>query len=122
MDHVGIDRALLVAWSLGVNVSFEIAAEHPEKVAGMLMWAGVPGGTFDAAFSNLLVPKPLRKQSGLLVSRAGQAIGGPLSALARVVPKGPAFAEVLRQRQGGPRHGQRRGHRPGGPRDHGRRR
>jgi len=96
MDHVGIERALLVAWSLGVNVSFEIAAEHPEKVAGMLMCAGVPGGTFDAAFSNLLVPRPLRKQSGLLVSRAGQAIGKPLSALARVVPKGPAFAEILR--------------------------
>ena len=51
MAHTKVDRALLVAWSLGVNVSFEIAAEHPEKVAGMLMCAGVPGGTYDAAFS-----------------------------------------------------------------------
>ncbi|MCB9415313.1 MAG: alpha/beta hydrolase [Actinobacteria bacterium] len=96
MEHTGVERALLVAWSLGVNVSFEIAAEHPEKVAGMLMCAGVPGGTYDAAFSTLMVPKPLRKTTGLMVSRAGQAIGKPLTLLARSVPKGNTFAEILR--------------------------
>jgi pimeloyl-ACP methyl ester carboxylesterase len=96
MEHVGIDRALLVAWSLGVNVSFEIAAEHPEKVAGMLMCAGVPGGTYEAAFATLMVPKPLRKTSGLLVSRTGQMLGKPLTLLARTVPKGNAFGEILR--------------------------
>jgi pimeloyl-ACP methyl ester carboxylesterase len=62
----------------------------------MLMCAGVPGGTYDAAFASLMVPKPLRKQSGLLVSRAGQFMGKPLTALARAVPKGPVFAEILR--------------------------
>lgn len=96
LEHCDVDEALLVAWSLGVNVSFEIAAEYPEKVAGMLMCAGVPGGTFDAAFANLMVPKPLRRPSGLLVSRAGQAMGKPLTLLARAVPKGRTFAEVLR--------------------------
>lgn len=96
MEHTRIDRALLVAWSLGVNVSFEIAAEHPDKVAGMLMCAGVPGGTYDAAFATLMVPKPLRKASGLMVSRAGQMLGRPLTALARTVPKGTTFAEILR--------------------------
>lgn len=97
MNHTGVDRALLVAWSLGVNISFEIAAEHPDKVAGMLMCAGVPGGTFDAAFANLMVPKPLRKTSGLLVTRAGQLMGKPLTLFARTVPKGRPFAEVLRR-------------------------
>jgi len=96
MAHTGIDRALLVAWSLGVNVSFEIAAVHPEKVAGMLMCAGVPGGTYDAAFSALMVPKPLRKTSGLMVCRTGQAFGKPLTLLARALPKGDTFAEILR--------------------------
>ncbi len=96
MAHTGIDRALLVAWSLGVNVSFEIAAVHPEKVAGMLMCAGVPGGTYDAAFSALMVPKPLRKTSGLIVCRTGQAFGKPLTLLARALPKGDTFAEILR--------------------------
>ncbi len=96
MAHTGIDRALLVAWSLGVNVSFEIAAVHPKKVAGMLMCAGVPGGTYDAAFSTLMVPKPLRKTSGLMVCRTGQAFGKPLTLLARALPKGDTFAEILR--------------------------
>ncbi len=96
MAHTGIDRALLVAWSLGVNVSFEIAAVHPKKVAGMLMCAGVPGGTYDAAFSALMVPKPLRKTSGLIVCRTGQAFGKPLTLLARALPKGDTFAEILR--------------------------
>jgi pimeloyl-ACP methyl ester carboxylesterase len=62
----------------------------------MLMCAGVPGGTFDAAFAYLMVPKPLRKTSGLVVSRAGQAMGKPLTMLARSVPKGNTFAEILR--------------------------
>jgi len=96
MEHTGIDRALLVAWSLGVNVSFEIAAEHPDKVAGMLMCAGVPGGTYDAAFATLMVPRPLRKTSGLMVSRVGQLLGKPLNLLAHNVPKGNTFAEILR--------------------------
>lgn len=96
MAHTRVDEALLVAWSLGVNVSFEIAAEHPEKVAGMLMCAGVPGGTYEAAFATLMVPRPLRKTSGLLVSRTGQLLGKPLTLLARSVPKGNTFGEILR--------------------------
>lgn len=96
MDQQGVDKALLVAWSIGVNVSFEIAARQPERVAGMVMVAGVPGGTFDAAFSYLMVPKPLRRPAGLAVTRAGQVIGRPLTMLARAVPKGRPFAEILR--------------------------
>ena len=87
MEHTGIDRALLVAWSLGVNVSFEIAAEHPDKVAGMLMCRG-SRGTYDAAFATLMVPRPLRKTSGLMVSRVGQLLGKPLNLLAHNVPRG----------------------------------
>jgi pimeloyl-ACP methyl ester carboxylesterase len=60
------------------------------------MCAGVPGGTFDAAFAYLMVPKPLRRTSGLAVSRAGRALGKPLNLLARTVPKGTTFAEILR--------------------------
>jgi len=56
----------------------------------------VPGGTYEAAFSMLMVPRPLRKTTGLMVSRAGQAIGRPLNLLARTVPKGNTFAEILR--------------------------
>ncbi len=96
MDHLGLTSALFVAWSIGVNVSFEVARREPDRVAGMLMCAGVPGGTLDAAFAPLMVPKPLRKPLSLAVARTGKAVGGPLNALVRVVPKGRPLADVLR--------------------------
>ena len=33
MDHFGVERAVLVGWSMGVNTAFEIAVDHPERVA-----------------------------------------------------------------------------------------
>lgn len=96
MDAMGWDTAVVVAWSLGVNVAFELAAEHPDRVAGLLSVAGVPGGTFDTLFAPQLVPRPLRKPMGVGVARAGRAFGGQLNFLARTVPTGRPFAEWLR--------------------------
>jgi 3-oxoadipate enol-lactonase len=45
LDARGIDRALVACWSVGVNVGFELTSRHPERVAGLLAVAGVPGGT-----------------------------------------------------------------------------
>lgn len=97
MDHLGLTSAIFVAWSIGVNVSVEVAQREPDRVAGMLMCAGVPGATLESAFAPLMVPKPLRKPLSLAVARTGKAIGGPLTALARVVPKGEPLAFFLRQ-------------------------
>ena len=96
MDALGWDKAVVVAWSLGVNVAFELAAQHPDRVAGLLSVAGVPGGTFDTLFAPQLVPRPLRKPMGVSVARAGRALGGQLNFLARTVPTGRPFAEWLR--------------------------
>ena len=96
LDAMGWERAFLVAWSLGVNVSFELAAAHPDRVLGLLSVAGVPGGTFDTLFAPLFIPRQLRKPVGLGLSLAGQAFGWQLNLLARVVPTGRTFAEVLR--------------------------
>ncbi|MCW2613137.1 MAG: short chain dehydrogenase, partial [Frankiales bacterium] len=43
MDAAGLERAVLAAWSIGVNVAFEAARAHPDRVAGLLAVAGVPG-------------------------------------------------------------------------------
>lgn len=96
MDAMGWESAVLVGWSIGVNVAFEMAAQHPERVAGIVALAGVPGGTFEASFASLMVPKPLRRHFAMGVVQGGRALGTPLTALARVVPKGRPFAEVLR--------------------------
>lgn len=42
LDHVGAERAVLVGHSMGAYVAARIAAEHPERTAGLVM---VDGGT-----------------------------------------------------------------------------
>ncbi|MFT6563862.1 MAG: pimeloyl-ACP methyl ester carboxylesterase [Actinomycetes bacterium] len=96
LDHAEIDRALLVAWSYGVNVSFELTREHPDRVAGLVMCAGVPGGTLDSAFAPLLIPRKLRKPIGLAVLKAGELVGPQLNALAKFVPVNRTTADVMR--------------------------
>ena len=96
MDSMGWERAVIVAWSLGVNVAFELAGRHPERVSGILSVAGVPGGTFDTLFAPQFVPKQLRKPMGVGVAQIGKTFGSQLNLLAKVVPTGRPFAEVLR--------------------------
>jgi len=96
MDQLGWDHAIVVAWSLGVNVAFELAALHPERVIGLLSVAGVPGGTFHTMFGPQLVPRPLRKRLGLGVVKTGKPLGPPLNVLTKIIPTGRPFAEWLR--------------------------
>lgn len=42
LDHVGVRRAVLVGHSMGAYVAARIAAEHPERTAGLVL---VDGGT-----------------------------------------------------------------------------
>lgn len=105
-DHVGdalalihqadIDQAILIAWSYGVNISFELARRAPEHVAGLVMVAGVPGGTLDAAFAPLLVPRAFRKPLSLAVTRAGRFLGPQINMFARTLPKNRTVADVMR--------------------------
>lgn len=86
MDSLGIERALLACWSLGVNVGFEFARAHPDRVAGLLAVAGVPGGTFRAMFGPLRVPRRFRHSVGVAAARGGRALGRQLSWLSKRIP------------------------------------
>lgn len=81
MDVEGFPRAVLVSWSIGVNVAFETARRHPDRVAGVLAVAGVPGGTFDAMGGSFL-PRRLRSTVGIDVARLLRRLG-PVLNLAR---------------------------------------
>ncbi len=97
MDHEGMDQAVLAAWSLGVNIAFEAARRHPERVAGILAVAGVPGGTFDAMFGPIPVPRRLRHPLGYGAATVLKWAGPAIDKLMEVVPLNRITAAVIRR-------------------------
>lgn len=66
MDHLGWDRAIFLGWSFGVNMAVEVAQRYPDRVAGLVAVAGVPGGTFHALLGRNPIPPDVRKRLGVL--------------------------------------------------------
>jgi pimeloyl-ACP methyl ester carboxylesterase len=95
LDQEGIDKALLACWSLGVNIGFELALQHPDRVAGILAVAGVPGGTFQSIGGRLNVPKPLRYGLGVAGASVMRRLGGPLSWAAQRIPLNRVTASAI---------------------------
>jgi pimeloyl-ACP methyl ester carboxylesterase len=86
MDHEGMDRALVACWSIGVNIGFELAQRHPDRVAGLMAVAGVPGGTFGTMGGPWRVPRRLRRPIATGVAKALRAAGPLLTPIAHAVP------------------------------------
>ncbi|MFL6240975.1 MAG: alpha/beta fold hydrolase [Actinomycetes bacterium] len=95
MDHEEIDKALLVCWSLGVNIAFEFAEEFPDRVAGLLGVAGVPGGTFHAMGGLLRVPRRLRHPMFVAGARLLSAAGPALTWGANKLPMNPLTVGMI---------------------------
>ena len=78
MDHFGVDQAVLMGWSMGVNTMFELATLHPERVRGLFAVAGVPGGTFSTMLGPFHLPRlvagAIAVSSARLLHHAGKAI------------------------------------------------
>lgn len=96
LDALGWADAVVVGWSLGVNVAFELTRACPERVSGLLSVAGVPGGTFDTILGPQLVPRALRRRVGLGIVRTGRMMAPQLTMLGKVLPQRRAFVEFLR--------------------------
>ena len=86
MDKAGMDRALLLGWSVGVNIAFEFAERHPERFAGILGVAGVPGGSLRAMYGSVGLPGPLREHAGALSAYLLRHTGPLVSSLAGLIP------------------------------------
>jgi pimeloyl-ACP methyl ester carboxylesterase len=95
MDHFGIDQAVLVGWSMGVNTAFELAARHPERVLGIFAVAGVPGDTFATMLGPLHLPHVVVRALTVNLSRAMKYGGRALSPIARRLPVGERTVTVL---------------------------
>lgn len=99
LDHLGVDRAVLGGLSLGANVSLVTAAEHPDRVRGLILempvmeWA-VPAAAM--AFVPMLLAahygRPLLRITSSVMSRVPRT---PLSALNSVMDAASLPPEVM---------------------------
>jgi len=95
MDHFGLTRPVLMGWSIGVNVMFELAAQHPERVAGLFAVAGVPGDTFSTMLAPFHLPRPLARALTVSTSRGLRATGRALTPLTSRLPIGRRTISLL---------------------------
>lgn len=96
LDDAGVDRCVVVGWSIGVHTAFELAVQHPDRVSGLFAVAGVPGRTFASVGAPLLIPRPLREPLAISVARLLEVAGPLLTPVARRIPVGPVSTTVLR--------------------------
>jgi pimeloyl-ACP methyl ester carboxylesterase len=66
----GIDRAVHVGWSMGVQVSFEYLRRRPERVTGLLLVNGTYGRPFRTVLSSRFVEKAIPHLLRLVRARA----------------------------------------------------
>lgn len=80
LAHEGIERAVFVGWSMGVQVNFEFLRDHAGMVDGIIAINGTGGRPFDTVLSSrfvkYVIPVMLRaiKAQAQLVGRTTRAV------------------------------------------------
>jgi len=95
MDAYGVDRAVLIGWSMGVNTAFELAFRHPERVLGIFAVAGVPGDTFATMLGPLHLPRLVTRTVTTTLARTGRLAGRALSPVSTRLPIGALTVAAL---------------------------
>lgn len=95
MDHFGVDRAVMMGWSMGVNTMFELTVRHPERVAGLFAVAGVPGDTFATMLGPLHLPHVAARTLTVSLARALSHGGRLLTPITSRLPVGPRALGLL---------------------------
>lgn len=54
LDAEGVTRATVVGWSMGVQVTLDFAASHPDRVAGLVLLNGTHGHVLATGFQPLV--------------------------------------------------------------------
>ncbi len=102
LDAEGISRAVFVGWSMGVQVSLDVAASYPARVAGLVLLNGTHGHTMATGFQPLFsipwLPKRLHALIDFLIDHPEIA-----QALAKVSKVGVVPTSLLLMITAGPR-------------------
>jgi pimeloyl-ACP methyl ester carboxylesterase len=92
LRHAADEPAVVIAWSMGVQVAVEAALAEPGLVAGLVLVAGAPGdplaGVLDLPASRVLIPP---------VSRAVEACATPFGVMVRVLAATRGGPRLLRR-------------------------
>ncbi|MBP8809988.1 MAG: alpha/beta hydrolase [Kofleriaceae bacterium] len=81
-DRLGIDRAVVIGWSMGVQVGLELLRAHAHRVAGLLAINGTSGRPFRTLFGlefiEKVIPTLLKIMRGqaALVGKAADKVAG----------------------------------------------
>lgn len=95
MDHFGVDSAVLMGWSIGVNTMFELAFRHPERVRGLFAVAGVPGDTFSTMLGPLHLPRLVARGLTVNLARVVKLAGRTITPVTTRLPIGPRAIQLL---------------------------
>src|SRR5690606_17511435 len=88
LDAHGVESAVIMGWSIGVNTMFQLAHDHPERVRGLFAVAGVPGDTFSTMFEILRLPRPVARLATVSITRAVSAVGPVVTPFSTRLPVG----------------------------------
>lgn len=97
MDASAIDSCVIASWSTGVTIAFELATRHPERVAGILAVAGVPGNTFSTMLAPLRVPPLVARNVMTGIAHSVALTGHALAPLTRRLPWTNLTTDIIRR-------------------------
>src|SRR5690606_17681178 len=81
LDHEGVDRVVVVGWSMGVQCAIELMRKHAARVAGIYAINGTSGRPFSTVLSSQLVSKAIPTLLRLIRAQA-PLVGGVTRAVA----------------------------------------
>jgi pimeloyl-ACP methyl ester carboxylesterase len=96
MNSFQIERALVVGWSIGVSVAYEVASQHRDRVAGLLSVCGLPDTSIGSIGHPLGVPSVVGQEVTSGALSALQALPSPILELVNRIPVTPTTVAVLR--------------------------
>jgi pimeloyl-ACP methyl ester carboxylesterase len=92
LRSAGPEPAVVIAWSMGVQVAVEAALAEPDRVAGLVLVAGAPGdplsGVLNLRLSRVLIPP---------ATRAVEAGARPFGAAVRLLAASRGGPHLLRR-------------------------
>jgi pimeloyl-ACP methyl ester carboxylesterase len=96
LDDAGIERAVVMGWSVGVTVAAELAVRHPDRVSGLLLVAGAPGDPFGGMLGVLGLPPSVGHRIASSATRLLRGAGPLVDAVLHRVPVNTLTAALVR--------------------------